>query len=70
MMIKTVLNWSDVHLRTAFFTELQPKPVFLDFIYPRRRAGTDTFHWYVGHDPYNSLDNIAFMDRLVSRVNR
>ena len=24
-------------------------------------------HWYTGHDPYNSADNPAFMDRLTKR---
>lgn len=28
----------------------------------------DVFYWYNGHDPYNSADNHAFMERIARRA--
>ncbi len=36
-------------------------------IKPREMYVEPVFHWYVGHDPYNSADNVAFMDRVAAR---
>jgi len=58
---ETVVTWGQIkHIQKFVLTD-----TFKRFLSPTKPRN-DVFYWYVGHDPYNSLDDHAFMNRVLA----
>ena len=61
--VSPILNYNQL----KFTEEFLVTDSFSRLLSPRK-AGSDIFQWYVGHDPYNSADCEAFMLRIAQRL--
>ena len=64
---RTLLAEHMKHIQDEMIADVLTYGFAAQLIKPRQMHADPVFFFYVGHDPYNSADDVAFMDRVTDQ---